>query len=115
MTLKKPLALYAGKIKEIQAGDTVVPASLVEIDMGLNPLLSGHFTVSGFTGLTSLMPVSIKQAALPYTGKGTLSDEAEMDTVNVSASVLNPTTIQAFWNASGYVVGNFKFFVRIGV
>lgn len=113
--LKKALALYAGKLKELQAGDTIIPVSLVEVSLGSSPLTSGAFTVSGFTGLAALLPVSMKQAALAYTGKGTLIDESEMDTVSVAASVLNSTTIQAFWNASGFVMGNFKFFVRVGV
>jgi D-alanine-D-alanine ligase-like ATP-grasp enzyme len=49
------------------------------------------------------------QAAGPYTGKGTLADEAEMDMVSVKAYVADATTIQCFWQAPQAVIGNFKF------
>ena len=59
-------------------------------------LYSGSFTISG-SGLTTGKAVYIQQAVGPYTNKGTLGDEAEMDQLNVTASVTNSTTITAYW------------------
>jgi hypothetical protein len=72
---------------------------------------SGNFQISG-SGLIPGKPVLIQQASGPYTGKGYLADEAEMDQVNVTASVLNSTTIQAYWTCqpkSGPVSGYIAF------
>ncbi len=80
----------------------------VEKDLGASPRLSGSFTITG-AGLTTGKPVQIFQAAAAYTGKGTLTDESEMDQVLVTGFVLNTTTIQCYWVSPTYVVGNFKF------
>jgi hypothetical protein len=54
-------------------------------------------------------PVLIQQAVGPYTGKGTLADEAE-DQVSVTASVVSAVSIQAYWQAvASPIVGNVKF------
>lgn len=72
------------------------------------PKTGGHFTIAG-SGLTVDRPVLINQAVGPYTGKGTLADEAEMDQVNVTASVTDAATITAYWSSARRVKGNFKF------
>jgi hypothetical protein len=61
------------------------------------------------SGLTADKQVLIQQKAAPYTGKGTLYDESEMDQIMISAYVLNTTTIQAHWVSTGMVVGSIKF------
>ena len=70
---------------------------------------SGSFQITGLAGLTVDKPVSIQQASGPYTGKGTRTDEAEMDQVTVTAKVLSATVIQAYWEAQHRVRGNVKF------
>jgi hypothetical protein len=82
---------------------------LVEKDLGSLPRTSGVFDITGLVGLTPNNPVLIQQAGGTYTGKGTLTDEAEMDSLIVSAFVLDAATIRACWNSSTFVVGNFKF------
>lgn len=94
------------------AGETVL--TTVEKSLGNVPRTSGKFTITGLSGLTTNKPVSITQAVGPYTGKGTLADEAEMDGVTVSASVTSATTITAYWNSARRVKGNFKFNYFVG-
>ena len=86
----------------------------VEKDLGSSPRRSGKFTITGLTGLTTNKPVSIMQAVGPYTGKGTLMDEAEMDGLTVSGVVTSATEITAYWNAATRVKGNFKFNYFVG-
>jgi hypothetical protein len=86
----------------------------VEKDLGSAPLNSGRFTITGLSGLTIGKPVIISQAVAPYTGKGTLADEAEMDGLIVKASVTAVDTITAYWNSATRVRGNFKFNYLIG-
>jgi hypothetical protein len=65
------------------------------------------------TGLTAGKHVQIVQANGPYTGKGDLADEAEMDQIQVSAKTISTTQIECFWQSSGPVVGNFKFAYQV--
>lgn len=82
----------------------------VEINIGtLINRTSGKFQITGLAGLTVGKPVLIQQASGPYTGKGTLEDEAGMDSLIVVGKVLSATTIQCYWNSQYPVVGNFKF------
>lgn len=82
---------------------------LIEVNLCTAPQRSGHFDITGLTGLTAGKPVMIQQAVGPYTGKGSLADEAEMDQVLVAASVFNATTVRAYWVSTGLVIGHFKF------
>lgn len=79
-----------------------------EINLGSVPKRNGNFTITT-SGLTSGKSVLIQQAVGPYTGKGTLADEAEMDGLSVSASTTSTTTIKAYWTSPSPVKGNFKF------
>ena len=92
-------------------GSTVL--STVEVNLGSVPKRSGKFTISG-VGLTTGKPVHISKAVGPYTGKGTRADEAEMDAVQVSATVTGSTTITAYWNSPSPVKGNLKFDYFVG-
>ncbi len=86
--------------------------SSVEQDLGSLPLYSGTFDITGLAGLTLGNPVLVIQDAGPYTGKGTLEDEAEMDRLSLSGYVLSTTSIRVFWGVApgnGPVKGNFVF------
>lgn len=85
-----------------------VTATTTEIDLGTIPVLSGKFSITT-TGLTSSKPVIITQAVAPYTGKGTLADEAEMDSITVTGATTSTTNIDCYWTSPTYVKGNFKF------
>lgn len=91
------------------------PTSLitVEVNIGAMPRKSGRFTITS-SGLTSGKALIINQAVGPYTNKGSRQDEAEMDGLIVSGIVTNATTIQCYWRAPTFVVGNFKFNYFIG-
>ncbi len=86
----------------------------VEKDLGEYPRRDGKFTITGLSGLAVGKPVNIQQAVAPYTGKGTLADEAEMDGLVVKASVTAADTITAYWNSATRVRGNFKFNYLVG-
>lgn len=90
------------------SGGSALTLTTVEADLGSNAKTGGRFTIAG-AGLTPGKPVLIAQAVGPYTGKGTRADEAEMDQVNVAASVTDASTITAYWSSARRVKGNFKF------
>jgi hypothetical protein len=93
------------------SGATGAPAwTEVEQSLGSVPdaFRSGHFTIAG-AGLTANKHVQIFQAVGPYTNKGTRFDEAEMDSVSVTAKVRDATTIDVYWETRHFVRGNFKF------
>lgn len=86
----------------------------VEVDLATTkPRNSGSFTITS-SGMTTGKPVNIFKASGPYTGKGTLADEAEMDSIQVTGEVANATTIQCYWNSVTLVKGNHKFNYLIG-
>lgn len=86
--------------------------TIVEKDLGIFPLFSGTFDITGLSGLVTNNPVYIQQAAGPYTGKGTRRDEAEMDQAMITGYVLDANTIRAYWVCqpkNGPLAGNIKF------
>jgi hypothetical protein len=115
MTSRRPLVNVDGVISELPIGDSVAGGSAasivfttVEINLGSSLRRSGKFIITT-SGLTVNKPVLIQQAAVAYTGKGTLTDEAEMDIVNVSAQTTSTTQITCYWNSKSPVKGNVKF------
>ena len=86
----------------------------VEVDLGSTPLTSGSFQITGLSGLPVDEPVLIRQGLGPYTGKGTLADEFEMDTLNVAGKVASASAIQCYWTTDSLVRGNFKFLYAVG-
>lgn len=83
--------------------------SVVEANLGTKPVPNGTFDITGLTGLVTSKPVFVMQASGPYTGKGTLSDEIEMDHIVATGYVLNSTTIRVNWGCATRVAGNVKF------
>lgn len=86
----------------------------VEVDLGSTPATSGSFQITGLSGLVTDHHVLIRQAVGPYTGKGTLADEFEMDVVNVAGKVASASSIQCYWSTDSIVRGNFKFAYAVG-
>lgn len=78
-----------------------------EIDVLLctTPKRSGKFNITGSFSGNSITP---KQIAGVYLNKGTLSDEAEMDSINISAVITSPSTSVCYWNSRTTVKGYFK-------
>lgn len=96
----------AKQISGLSGGSTTL--TTVEVNISSTPRKSGKFTITG-VGMTTGKPVFIQQASGPYTGKGTRADEAEADSISVSAKVVSPTEIECYWRSNTYVIGNFKF------
>jgi hypothetical protein len=88
-------------------GGGSVSFTTVEVNLGISKK-SGNFTITS-SGLVVGKQVMIFQATGPYTGKGTLADESEMDFIGVNGIVTSSTTIKCFWNSRTSVRGNFKF------
>lgn len=84
---------------------------VIEKDLGSSSLQSGSFDTSGFTNLGGDNTPAAVQASGPYTGKGTLEDEAAMDILSCTAFALDLTTIRVFWQSLYPVRGNFKFII----
>lgn len=95
-------------------GESSFVLSETEVNLGTTPRRAGRFEISS-TGLTPGKAVFVLQASGPYAGKGTFLDESEMDTVSVTAKVLNSSTIQCFWRSNTIVRGNFKFNYIVGI
>lgn len=138
MADKLPIIDYLGTLEEIRVGDKIPIANLAsgtpdgtkfirddgtlvtppggsaltlittEVDLGSVPRTSGSFAITS-AGLTASKAVSIQQAVGPYTGKGTLADETEMDMLIVTGITTSTTNIQCYWNSPTFVKGNFKF------
>ena len=122
MTLKERieagLARLVTAINAVDARVTAVSAGsltfrVAEINLGSFARRSGKFTIAG-VGLTIGKPVTIFQAIGPYTGKGTLADEVEMDQILATGSVTSATVITCYWTTQYRVAGNIKFNYLIG-
>lgn len=70
---------------------------------------SGTFDITGLSGLTPDKVVSIVQTATPIASKGNARDEPEMDLIRLTGYVVNATTIRAYWQSAGVVVGIYAF------
>jgi hypothetical protein len=95
------------------AGPGGLTLTTVEVNLGTYARRSGRFNITS-SGLTSGRPVMIVKANGPYTGKGTRSDEAEMDGITVSGKTTSTTNIECFWQSSTKVRGNHKFDYAVG-
>lgn len=104
-------AYVAEQVAAVEGGALVV--STIEVDLGPIPRLSGQFIIPG-TGMVVGKAVVVRQAVGPYTGKGTMPDEAVMDRIDAVASVTSPTEITVYWISRTAVARNFKFDYFIG-
>lgn len=82
-------------------------------DLGVSKR-SGTFDITGLSGLTPNKVVSIVQTAAQIASKGNARDEPEMDLIQLTGYVVDASTIRAFWNAQGVVVGSYNFAYQVG-
>jgi Collagen triple helix repeat (20 copies) len=100
----------AGAAGAAGAGGT---ATTVEKDLGATPTFQGNFTITD-GAILSTDKVLVQQAPGPYTGKGTLADEATMDQL-VCVAVPAAGSAKVYWRttspqfSAGFVKGNVKF------
>lgn len=79
--------------------------TVVEQDLG--GARFGTFTITD-SAIDASSTVLVVQAAGPYTGKGTLGDEFEMDQVQAVAEP-GSGTATVRWVGTGWLAGNVKF------
>lgn len=79
-----------------------------EADLGDEAVMEGSFTIMD-ADITADSQVVVLQAAAPYTGKGTLPDEALMDQV-MAFAVPGSGSATVYWRALSYA--RLKGFVR---
>ena len=94
-------------------GTGTVTFTTTEVNISNTPVRTGKFTITG-AGLTIGKPVLIRQSRSAYTSKGTLADEADMDTLTVIGSVTSAVLITCSWYSRTAVKGNFKFDYVVG-
>lgn len=77
-------------------GEAVVVADTVEVDLGSAAVSEGKFTITD-AGISATSKVLCWQAPGPYTGKGTLADEAAMSPVQVVAVEALEGSAVVYW------------------
>ena len=97
----------------VPAGGAGLSLTEVEKNLGTTPKRAGKFSITS-SGLTTGKHILITQANGPYTGKGTLTDEAEMDAITATGKVTSATNIECYWRSPTKVRGNVKFAYAVG-
>ena len=102
----------AGKLRKREAGVTTdldttsAPGSLtattVEVNLGSSAITRGKFTITD-AGIGATNKILCWQAPGPYTGKGTLADEAEMQPVSVIAVTPAAGSAVVMWETPNIV------------
>ena len=106
-------AVYSSGVR-IPRSDTAISINSVQQNLGTVPKSNGNFTIPG-TGFTPGKQVWVSQGLGPYTGKGSIADEIEMDQIMASGYVTNSTTIQVNWGSGlNLVMGYYQFNYQIG-
>lgn len=73
------------------------------------PAVSGTFDVTGLSGFTAGDDVCVFQVPGPYVNGGTLTDEAEMDSIRATGCAVDATTVRVYWESDQPVSGSYKF------
>lgn len=101
----------SGAEVQLGAGGTPAnPIAQVEQDLG-GPTRSGHFTISDAT-FTVGQQLYVQMAADVLTGKGTRTDENDMDFIDARGAITGAGTAIVYWSSVTFVKGNFKFNYR---
>lgn len=84
-----------------------------EADLGDEPALEGSFTLTD-AAIEATSVVVVTQAPGPYTGKGTLADEAQMDPLWCVAWADTGAAV-VYWSTLGHgpVSGNVRFLYTV--
>jgi hypothetical protein len=116
-TLENALLVWKGVSWEFAdtttSGSGSYTVTGVQVNLGSTPRRAGKFIINGM-GFVTNKPVTLCKAVGPYTGKGTLADEAEMDLITATGVVTSATQITVYWQASSPVRGFVKFNYTIG-
>jgi len=93
------------------SGGNAGTRTVLDVDFGSVPRSSGSVAAileNSSVGDTVLASV----LAGPYTGKGTLADEFEMDNISVAAQVETAGSVTIYWTSSTKVKGHFSIEVQ---
>lgn len=101
------LAVFDGTTGKLIADGGPVPtgatATEIEQDLGATAATAGRFSFAD-AAVSATSKIIMWQAPGPYTGKGTLADEAEMQPVLVSSAVPGSGTVTVLWRTPEIVV-----------
>ena len=89
-------------------GGSSIIVSSQQVLVSSVPVNSGNFQITDIfvVGKTLILSVGVG----PYTGKGSIPDEIEMDQITVVGYVLNATTAQCYWTSDrNLVLGYYQF------
>ena len=79
---------------------TPADVTTVEVNVAAQPVETGTFTITD-AAITPSTTMTVWQAIGPYTGKGTLADEAEMESVQCVAYPASGSATVRWWSADG--------------
>ena len=77
-------------------------STIVEVDLGSSFIFRGKFTITDGT-ISGTSKVLVWQAPGPYTGKGTLADEADLQPVSIIAAVPGAGVATVYWQTPPYL------------
>lgn len=100
----------AGKVSLTDARMQITSFSA---NLGTTARRSGKIFLSGLSGLSTHTSAVVWQSAAPGTGKGTRTDGAELEQIQLEAVIVNDTSMRLHWMANGPVLGNFNFFYQL--
>jgi hypothetical protein len=75
----------------------------------------GIVVLAGLTGLTPGKFVHAFMVPDAYTDKGTLADEIEYGSIQISGVVSSSTEITFYWSSHGLMIGNVKIAYSVGL
>lgn len=85
----------------VPPGGGGVTLTTANVNLGSSPRRAGKFTVAG--SFTSGKVALANLSHGPWTGKGTRSDEAEMDDITFSCKTTDTVTLTCHWTSSTFV------------
>lgn len=84
----------------------------LEINLGSVPRHGGRVRITSVAHGFSSTNIYTTQLTGPYTGKGTLLDECEVDMIHVIGASVDVDTIDFYWTSDHKVRGNFKISIQ---
>lgn len=104
----QPIALANLPMSVMPVAKSRLDVHLFSKNLGTTARRSGHFNITGLSGLDAFSGVRVYQSDVPGTNKGAIRDQAEFEQLQFIASLVGDTTITVRWIANGPVVGTFN-------
>lgn len=97
---------------KVSLSDPRLAINAFAANLGTTARRSGKIFLSGLSGLSSHTSAVVWQSAVPGSGKGIRTDNAELEQIRAEAVIVNDTSLRIHWMANGPVLGNFNFFYQ---